>query len=82
MYKLISRLLPALGGRFAAVTGSGRAVFLTDDNTLVERAHQELLDARIRFNEIDDPDLVDHAVYALAAAENRYRYLLRKRRQG
>lgn len=81
MYKWISRLLPALSGRFVTEDEPGPADLAADDYALVEQAHQEWLDARAHFDEVDDPDLVDYAVYTLAAAENRYRYLLRKARR-
>ncbi len=80
MYKWIFRLLPALSGRFSAGDEPGPADLSPDYYTLVEQARQEWLDAKARFNEVDDPDLVDYAVYAMEAAENRYMYLLRKAR--
>lgn len=48
--------------------------------SLVEQAKQEWQDAKRRFNEVSDPDLVDYAIYALEAAERRYVYLLKKAR--
>lgn len=50
--------------------------------TLVTQAKQEWQDAKKRFNEVSDPDLVDYAIYALEAAERRYIYLLKKAREG
>ncbi len=49
--------------------------------TLVEQARQDWRSARERFNQISDPDLVDHAIYDLEAAERRYVYLLKKARE-
>ncbi|NLA26088.1 MAG: DUF2508 family protein [Firmicutes bacterium] len=48
---------------------------------LVEQARREWQSARKRFNEISDPDLVDHAVYNIEAAERRYIYLLKKAKE-
>lgn len=48
---------------------------------LVEQARQEWESARDRFNQISDPDLIDHAIYNLGAAERRYVYLLKQARK-
>ena len=45
---------------------------------LVERARQEWEQAKVLFNEAEDPELVDHAIYAMQAAERKYIYLLKK----
>jgi len=45
---------------------------------LVERAHQEWEHTKMLFNEAEDPELVDHAIYAMDAAERKYIYLLKK----
>lgn len=45
---------------------------------LVERARQEWEQAKALFNEVADPELVDHAIYAMEAAERKYIYLLKK----
>lgn len=47
----------------------------------VEQARREWQDARDRFNQISDPDLIDHAIYAVEATERRYMYLLKKARE-
>jgi hypothetical protein len=43
----------------------------------VRQAQMEWVVAIDRFNWITDPDLIDHAVFAMDAAEKRYTYLLR-----
>ncbi len=48
---------------------------------LVEQARREWQDARLRFEQIADPDLIDHAIYAIEAAEQRYVYLLKKAKE-
>ncbi len=52
-----------------------------DHFTMVETARLEWRSARNRFNQISDPDLIDHAIYDLEAAERRYIYLLKKARE-
>ncbi|NLA04583.1 MAG: DUF2508 family protein [Firmicutes bacterium] len=48
---------------------------------MVEQARQDWQCARERFDQISDPDLIDHAIYDLEAAERRYVYLLKKARE-
>lgn len=45
---------------------------------LVFQAHQEWEQAKALFNEVRDPELVDHAIYTIEAAERKYIYLLRQ----
>lgn len=47
----------------------------------VEHAREEWLDSRAYFETVSDPDLVDHAIYMMEAAEKRYVYLLKKARE-
>lgn len=44
---------------------------------LIERARLDWLAAQSEFDAVTEPDLVDHAIYAIRAAERRYVYLLR-----
>lgn len=48
---------------------------------LVEEARQEWQAAMSHFNQVTDPDLVDHAIHAMEAAEKKYTFLLKKARQ-
>lgn len=43
----------------------------------VDKARAEWQAARLYFENVTDPDLVDHAIYMLEAAERKYMYLLR-----
>lgn len=52
-----------------------------DDLTEIKKAVEEMATARSICSQVDDPELVDWAVYSLTAAEKRYDYLLRKYRQ-
>ncbi|MGE5589638.1 MAG: YaaL family protein [Bacillota bacterium] len=47
---------------------------------LVEQARQDWLAAKSYFESVSDPDLVDHAIYLVEAAETKYMYLIRKAR--
>ena len=49
--------------------------------TLVEKARIEWEQAKVFFNEAKDPALIDHAVYAMDAAERKYIYLLKEARK-
>ena len=48
---------------------------------LIEEAKKDWQEARAYFNTVTEPELVDHAIYALGAAEKRYVYLLKKARE-
>ena len=44
----------------------------------VEEARREWLQSRAYFNLVTEPELVDHAIYAVEAAEKKYIYLLKR----
>lgn len=44
----------------------------------VVKARDEWLAAKNYFEMVSDPDLVDHAIYLLGAAERKYMYLLKR----
>ena len=48
---------------------------------LVEEARQEYMVSLSQFNHVSDPDLIDHAIHAMVAAEKKYTFLLKKARQ-
>jgi hypothetical protein len=48
---------------------------------LIEEAKKDWQEARAYFNTVTEPELVDHAIYTLGAAEKRYVYLLKKARE-
>lgn len=56
---------------------SSRAITPAGLAQLVEQARRDWLAAQRYFNEVTEPDLVDHAIYSVQAAERRYVYLLR-----
>ncbi len=47
----------------------------------VERARKELLATRSFFDSVSDPDMIDHAIYNMQAAEKKYAYLLKFARE-
>jgi len=47
----------------------------------VDRARREWLAARAYFETVAEPELVDHAIYLVDAAERKYVYLLRAARE-
>ncbi|MGI6588050.1 MAG: DUF2508 family protein [Peptococcia bacterium] len=49
--------------------------------TLVEKAKLEWEQSQVLFNEAQDPELIDHAIYAMGAAERKYMYLLKEARK-
>ncbi|WP_324716894.1 YaaL family protein [Carboxydochorda subterranea] len=44
---------------------------------MIDKARRDWLAARNEFDAVTDPDLIDHAIYAMHAAERRYVYLMR-----
>lgn len=48
------------------------------DEELLRQAQEELDQAHNLFSRVDDPDMIESAIYYLKAAEKRYDYLLKK----
>lgn len=49
--------------------------------SLVEKARREWEHSKTLFNEAVDPDLLEHAIFAMEAAEKKYIYLLKLARK-
>lgn len=47
------------------------------DKEAIKEAHQKLTEARNLFAMVDDPEMIDYAIYKLKAAEKRYDYLIK-----
>jgi hypothetical protein len=47
----------------------------------VRQAYSDLKAAENYFDNVDDPDLVDFAIYDLEAAKKKYAYMLKKARE-
>lgn len=54
------------------------APVIPDMAALVEQAKQEWKNAANYFNNVSEPELVDHAILLREAAERRYMYLLKQ----
>ncbi|MGE5390378.1 MAG: DUF2508 family protein [Deltaproteobacteria bacterium] len=54
---------------------------MISDEEMLQQAHRELLEAQNRFSIIEEPELVDCAIYALKSAEIKYDYILRRIKQ-
>lgn len=44
----------------------------------IDRAKQDWESAQAYFDNVTDPDLIDHAIFAIEAAERKYIYLLKR----
>lgn len=47
----------------------------------LDKAHQEWRLAQERINQLTTPELIDHAIFVLEAAEKKYSFFLRKARE-
>ena len=47
----------------------------------LRRAKKDWVSAQNYFENVTDPDLIDHAIYKLEAAEAKYTYLLKRARE-
>lgn len=44
---------------------------------MLDEAHQALVQAQNLFSRVDDPDMIEYAIYTMKAAEERYDFLIR-----
>jgi len=49
----------------------------TDEIQLLQEAQEQLNEARNLFARVEDPEMVECAIYSLTAAEKRYNYLIK-----
>jgi len=47
----------------------------------LHKAHQEMYDAENFFDNVTDPELVEHAIYKMEAAKSKYAYLLKQAKE-
>lgn len=47
----------------------------------VDKAKQEMFDAQNFFDNVADPELIDHAIYKMEAAKSKYTYLIRQAKE-
>ncbi len=48
---------------------------------MIKAAHDEWKNAEAFFQDVTDPDLIDHAIYRIQAAKTRYSYLIKLARE-
>lgn len=76
----LSSILSDVYGRVSSINAEEK-----DENqefiNLVDKAHSEWRAAEQFFENVSDPDLIDHAIYKMEAAKSRYRYLLKKAKE-
>lgn len=51
-----------------------------DLKAAVDQARRDWIMARTYFDNVTEPDLIDHAIYCIEAAEKKYMYLLKQAR--
>ncbi len=74
--------IKSLAGRFSLWNGavqdfSKESVDRFSEENLIEEAHQELVQAQNLFSRVEDPDMIDYAIYSMKAAEERFDYLVK-----
>lgn len=47
------------------------------EEQMVEEAHQALIQAQNLFARVEDPDMIDYAIYSMKAAEERFDFLVK-----
>jgi hypothetical protein len=47
------------------------------EEQMVEEAHQALIEAQNLFARVEDPDMIDYAIYSMKAAEERFDFLVK-----
>lgn len=78
--KSFSSLVSALGNIYNRVNQTSEQVVNEDEELAkcVKQAYEEWQAAENFFHSVNDPDLVDHAIYKLEATKARYIYLLKQ----
>ena len=51
---------------------------IISDEIVLQQAHQELQQAQNWFANLDEPEMIDYAIYKIKAAEKHYDYLLKR----
>ncbi|HEX6988493.1 MAG TPA: YaaL family protein [Bacillota bacterium] len=71
--------------RWSRVSGRGRRGLEhdggVDEVDLVDQARREWQAARALFENVSDPELIDHAIHRMTAAERRYMFLIKEARK-
>lgn len=72
------QLLESMLNKMALPEKGAEQAVVPDIVVLIEQAKQEWKQAANYFNNVSDPELVDHAILLREAAERRYMYLLKQ----
>lgn len=75
-----NKLLQGLASIFYIGLQSKEEEALEEFFNSVNRAKQEMFDAENFFDNVTDPELIDHAIYKMEAAKSKYTYLLKQAR--
>lgn len=79
---ILKKFEEAIRGFQVRPAGEYEVSAVTDYTNEAMRALDEWHAAESYFNSIDDPDLVEYALYEVEAARRKYEYLMRKLRSG
>ena len=77
---VISDVINAMGARLHLTDRAVEDKSDRDMLLLIDQARREWLLAKEYFDNVSDPNLIEHAVYIYHAAEKRYMYLLNQAR--
>ena len=78
MARWINNLLDLVSNQLVIDEVSSPDASAPDILDSVEHARKDWLTARVYFDNVTDPDLIDHAIYRIEAAEKKYIYLLKQ----
>jgi len=78
--KRIINAIKSMGSRLRPAGQTDERKSNSDNLLMIEEARREWLAAREYFDNVSDPNLVEHAIYAYLAAEKRYMFLLSEAR--
>ena len=78
--KTINRLVNEINKKFYILERHERDQYQDHRELLraIVQAKKEWHEARNMFNQVNHPDLIDHAIYKVEAAEKKYTYLLKE----
>lgn len=80
MAKLWAHLFEMVSNQLVVDSEDMQQARIPELRDAVERARQDWLQARSYFDNVTDPDLVDHAIFLIEATEKKYVYLLKQAR--
>lgn len=84
MWEALARWWRRARGRLQGPAGADRPALEDagfDEVGLVDQARREWQAARSLFENVSEPELIDHAIHRMTAAERRYMFLVREARR-